>query len=96
MNFLEIAFVLVACHALGDYVLQIDYLAKTKGANWYHMVLHCILYAVPFYLAFGFCWQLALITIMHFPIDALKARWGKTTYWQDQVAHYILLLSYLM
>ena len=89
-------FLIILCHAVGDYLFQIDFLAKTKGSNWYHLFLHCVLYAVPFYLTFGRCWQLALITILHFPIDALKARWGKITYWQDQVMHYILAASYLI
>lgn len=89
-------FLIILCHAVGDYLFQIDFLAKTKGSNWYHLFLHCVLYAAPFYLAFGWCWQLALIAILHFPIDALKARWGKITYWQDQVIHYVLAVSYLI
>ena len=92
----EKIFLIIVCHAIGDYVLQTDFLAKTKGQNWYHLFIHCLLYSVPFYIAFGFCWQLALITILHFPIDALKARWGKITYWQDQLLHYALAASYLI
>lgn len=92
----EKIFLIVLCHAVGDYLFQIDFLAKTKGSNWYHLFLHCMLYASPFYMAFGWCWQLAFITALHFPIDALKARWNKTTYWQDQMLHYILAVSYLI
>ncbi len=92
----EKIFLIVLCHAVGDYLFQTDFLAKTKGTNWYHLFLHCMMYAIPFYLVFGWCWQLALVTIVHFPIDALKARWCKTTYWQDQVIHYVLAMSYLM
>lgn len=92
----EKVFLLIACHMTGDYLFQNNFIASTKGSNWYHLFVHCILYAVPFYLMFGWCWQLALITILHFPIDALKARYGKTSYVQDQVLHYILAASYFL
>ena len=41
-------FILVICHLIGDYFLQSDFIAKTKGQNWYHLFVHCILYVVPF------------------------------------------------
>lgn len=92
----EKIFLIVLCHAVGDYLFQPDFLAQTKGTNWYHLFLHCILYAAPFYLVFGWCWQLALIAGLHFPIDALKARWNKISYLQDQLLHYGLAASYLI
>lgn len=91
----ERLFVILICHLIGDYVLQTRFVAESKGENWYHLFVHCLLYSVPFYLAFGWCWQLALVTIPHFPIDALKARYGKLNYANDQILHYILALSYL-
>lgn len=84
------------CHVIGDYLFQNEFIASTKGSNWYHLFVHCTLYAVPFFVAFGWCWQLAFITVLHFPIDALKARYKKTTYFQDQVLHYILAISYFL
>lgn len=96
MEIAKTALILIACHLIGDYPLQTDFIAKTKGDNWYHLFVHCILYAVPFYLAFGWCWQLAVITLLHFPIDALKARYKAITYLQDQVIHYILAALYLI
>lgn len=91
----EKIFMLAACHMMGDYVLQTRFVAESKGQNWYHLFVHCILYAVPFYLVFGWCWQLALIAALHGPIDALKARYYKIGYVQDQILHYVLLASYL-
>lgn len=41
----ETLFKLVMCHLVGDYVLQIDFIAKTKGENWYHLLVYCL----PFY-----------------------------------------------
>lgn len=87
---------LILCHLIGDYVLQNDFIAKTKGENIYHLLVHCILYCVPFYLCFGFVWQLAVIFVTHVIIDALKARYKKINYIVDQVLHYLLLGLYLI
>jgi len=93
---LETLFLLVICHLIGDYVLQSRFVAETKGSNWYHLIVHCLLYAVPFYVCFGWVWQLAVITILHCPIDAWKARWKKLSYPADQILHYLLCLLYLI
>ena len=71
---------IVLCHLIGDYVLQCDFIAQTKGKNWYHLFVHCALYCVPFLIVFGWTWQLAAIFISHLIIDPLKARWNKITY----------------
>lgn len=92
---IEKILLLVMCHLVGDYVLQGDFIAKTKGQNWYHLIVHCGLYVLPFYICFGFTWQLALIFITHIVIDALKAVYGKIDYVTDQVWHYVLLTFYL-
>ena len=65
------------CHLVGDYVLQIDFIAKTKGENWYHLMVHCLLYCLPFYLAFGFVWQIFALLAVHIVVDAMKARYKK-------------------
>ena len=93
---LERLIVLVLCHLIGDYVLQGDFIAKTKGENWYHLFVHCVLYIVPFYICFGLCWQIAVIFIAHLIIDPLKARYNKITYWQDQLLHYLVGLVCLI
>lgn len=87
---------IILCHLMGDYVLQYDFIAQTKGKNWYHLFIHCALYCVPFLLVFDWTWQLAVIFISHLIIDPLKARWNKITYIQDQVLHYIIGLMYLL
>lgn len=88
-------FTIIICHSLGDYWLQSDFIAKTKGENWYHLFVHCVLYAVPFLIAFGWCWQLEYITFFRFVVDTLKARNKKITYLDDQALHYIIAASYL-
>lgn len=87
---------LILCHLIGDYVLQTDFLAKTKGMNWYHLFVHCSLYVVPFIIVFGLNWKIFFLFIAHMIVDPLKARWNKTTYVQDQVIHYLTMLIYLI
>ena len=89
-------FLLVVCHCIGDYVLQADFLAKTKGTNLYHLFVHCVLYLVPFAIVFGFGWKLGVLFISHFIIDILKAKYQKIRYVTDQVLHYLILTIYLM
>lgn len=90
---LETLFLIVTCHLIGDYVLQIDFIAKTKGENWYHLFVHSALYVVPFYFAFGFTWQLGLLLLYHFVIDAQKARYNKLGYFGDQLLHYLCAIA---
>lgn len=78
----------IFCHLIGDYVLQIDYIAKTKGENWYHLLVHCLLYILPFRIVYGADWGLVILLVSHIVIDALKARYKKITYVQDQELHY--------
>lgn len=87
---------LIFCHLVGDYVLQNDFIAKTKGGNWYHLIVHCVLYCLPFFVLFGLTWQLSFIFIMHMIIDSLKARYNKINYVTDQLLHYIVMLVYLI
>lgn len=85
----ETIFKILACHMIGDYVLQSDFIAKTKGENWYHLFAHSILYAFPFYLFFGFDSGLLFVLITHFITDAYKARYKAITYTADQIIHYV-------
>lgn len=87
---------LVICHLIGDYVLQTDFIAKTKGTNWYHLFVHCALYIVPFIIVFGLSWKIFFLFAVHMIVDPLKARWNKTTYVQDQLIHYLTMVIYLI
>lgn len=93
---IELLLKLLFCHLVGDYVLQIDFIAKTKGENWYHLFVHCVLYCLPFYMCFGIDWRLLVILVTHLIVDSLKARYKKISYTQDQVIHYITMLIYLV
>ncbi len=87
---------LIMCHLLGDYVLQMSFIAETKGNNWYHLFVHCALYCLPFFIAFGLGWQLAVIFATHMIIDPLKARYGKINYITDQILHYSVMAIYFI
>jgi hypothetical protein len=86
---------IIFCHLLGDYVLQSDYIATTKGKNLYHLIVHSFLYAVPFYFIFGYDYKIYIIIISHIIIDSLKARYKVVDYMTDQIFHYFIALIYL-
>lgn len=96
MIILQKLILLIMCHLVGDYVLQSNFIASTKGKNWYHLFVHCVLYTVPFLIVFGWTWQLLIIFLTHMIIDPLKARYYKITYVQDQILHYVITLVYLI
>ena len=80
----------IFCHLVGDYVLQVDFIANTKGKNWYHLFVHCMLYILPFRIVYGTDWRLIVLFATHISIDALKARYKKITYIEDQMWHYAI------
>jgi len=88
--------ILIVCHLIGDYVLQSDFIANTKGSNWYHLFVHCVLYCVPFLIMYGLVWQLVVTFILHLIVDSLKARYKQISYVQDQLIHYLTLVFYLI
>ena len=86
---------LILCHLVGDYVLQCDFIAKTKGYNFYHLFVHCALYCLPFVLLYGIDWKIGVLFASHIIIDVLKARFNKISYIIDQILHYIVLFIFL-
>lgn len=96
MNVLEKILILVFCHLIGDYVLQCNFIAKTKGENWYHLLVHGALYCLPFYIAFGMDLNLLIIFLSHIVVDTGKARYKKIGYVEDQLWHYFFMTIYLI
>lgn len=91
-EFFTIFFKLIICHLIGDYVLQTDFIAKTKGENLYHLIVHCILYTVPFIFVGVDIHLLCFIFATHLSIDYLKANMHVIDYKVDQVSHYVALI----
>lgn len=96
MDLVNTIILLVICHMLGDYFLQVDFIASTKGKNWYHLIVHCMLYIVPFIIVFGLDWRIYVLLLSHIIIDPLKARYNKISYVQDQMLHYLIMLIYMI
>lgn len=107
---MDLIFLLVSAHIFGDYVFQNDYIASTKGKNYYHLFVHCFIYTFCFWCVF-FSFNkveltlLLFVFISHFLIDFLKCKTttknpekSGTYYVIDQVLHYvvILILIYLL
>ena len=92
MSGIELLYKLMACHMLGDYALQNDFLAMTKGANWWHLLAHCVLYSLPFAVAFGYDWRVLALLASHVLVDAAKARWQVLDYTADQVLHVVVMV----
>lgn len=79
---------IILCHLVGDYVLQSDYLAMNKGKDWYILFVHSALYCVPFILTFGLDMAILFLFIVHFIVDACKARYNIMDIVADQYLHY--------
>lgn len=94
---LDKIYLLIICHFIGDYVLQGEFIAQTKGKNFYHLIIHSVLYSVPFYFIFQMqlqtMWPLMIFLVFtHVIIDSAKATYGTINYFQDQVIHFIVLI----
>lgn len=96
MTAIEMALMLVAAHALADYPLQGDFLAKAKNrANpipgvpwWQAMWAHSAIHGGAVGMITGLWWLGVLEAVLHFGIDDAKCR-GKITFNQDQAAHIV-------
>lgn len=83
---------IIFCHLVGDYPLQQDFIANTKGSNLYHLFVHCALYCIPFAISFGIDIRLLILFATHFLVDMLKARYKAISYGVDQTLHYLVAL----
>lgn len=86
---------IIMCHVVGDYLFQTDYMAASKGKDWYVLLIHCICYCIPFAMAFGIDCRLAVVFAVHVVTDALKARYQKITLTADQCVHYAVAMLFL-
>ena len=81
---------------IGDYIFQSDFIARTKGDNLWHLIVHCVLYTVPFTFAFGIDFRLLALLISHFVIDIEKAKYKVINYETDQLAHFIAMFVFYL
>lgn len=62
----------LVCHALGDYVLQSDWMAREKTKRWWPALVHACVYAWPFILLAPSWTALLVIIGTHAIIDRLR------------------------
>lgn len=87
-----------ACHFLGDFPLQGDYLSNMKGKSWEHLIYHCATYTGVFVLfAHASPVQALALFAPHVMIDAIKSRYHKIPYlWLDQALHLLTIVLILL
>jgi hypothetical protein len=74
----------LVCHAIGDYVLQSDWMANEKTKRSVAALAHVVTYALPF-LLLGPSWlALAVIVGSHFVID--RWRLARFVCWAKNIA----------
>lgn len=91
---LEILFWLLIGHAVADYPLQGDFLAKAKNETapipgvpwWVAMHNHCLIHAGVVWLVTGSVGFALTEYVLHYFIDRAKCR-GRTDFLTDQVLH---------
>jgi len=66
----------LVAHAIGDYVLQSDWMASEKTKRSLAAAVHAVTYALPFLLLDASVAAMAVIVITHFVID----RWRLARY----------------
>lgn len=92
---------LIFWHALADYPLQGDFLAKAKAkafeplVPWYQaMAAHCVIHAGGVLLITGSVVLAIAEFVLHFLIDRAKVA-GKLTFNQDQALHLACKVVYI-
>ncbi|MCR4312553.1 MAG: DUF3307 domain-containing protein [Candidatus Uhrbacteria bacterium] len=92
---LQYWFALFACHNIGDFAFQSQWMALEKGKSREVLAYHVITQASPFMLlsfVTGTHVTLAGIVLhmaLHTLVDTLKCRGKIKTIWQDQLCHYV-------
>jgi hypothetical protein len=98
---MTILFWLLVGHAVADYPLQGDFLAKAKNAWlpmagvpwWIAMAAHCLIHAGAVALVTHSVTLGVLEFCIHFGIDVLKCA-GKTSFIVDQCLHVICKIAW--
>jgi hypothetical protein len=62
----------LVCHAIGDYVLQSDWMAREKVKRWWPALVHACVYVLPFLALRPSPWALAVMVSTHAVIDRLR------------------------
>lgn len=103
MNMLPLFFALIVAHAICDYPLQGEFLAKAKnhripipGAPWYQALgAHALIHGGAVWLVTGIWWLGVMECAAHGLIDYAKCD-GKIDFNTDQAFHIVCKGSYAL
>jgi hypothetical protein len=86
---------LFACHFLGDFPFQSEFLATNKGKSWEINFYHAAVYAATFIIFAKVSLLFAsILLVSHFIVDPLKSRYKVIKFiWLDQLIHLALILA---
>lgn len=80
----------IVAHAVGDYILQTDWMANHKTKESFAAAVHAIAYSLPFLLFRPSLLAFAVIFVTHFLIDRFRlarfVTWAKNGPWHPLTA----------
>ena len=97
MDVLAAVLIWLACHFIGDFAFQSEWMSMNKGKSWEINFYHAATYTAVFVLfARATPAAIAVIFITHFIIDPLKTRYKVIKpIWVDQALHFIVIFALL-
>lgn len=102
-TFLALFLALLMWHAIADYPLQGDFMARAKNRNtpvpgipWYIiMLMHTLIHAAGVWVLTGIIWLAFAEIVLHFLIDDMKCR-KRISFETDQFLHLLCKAMYVV
>lgn len=83
---------IVWLHFIADFILQSDWMAKNKSENLNALVLHGLVYSMPFYF---FGWEYACINAgLHMCIDSITSKITKRLWLAEQRHWFFVVIGF--
>lgn len=95
MTFLTLLFMLLAVHAVADFPLQGDYMAREKANSNYILFMHALIHAAGVFLILSSLYFALAELILHALIDKAKTT-GRINFMTDQALHILCKLIYVV
>lgn len=86
---MEYIILIIWLHFVGDFILQLDKMALSKSNSNSWLLLHCLIYSIPF-LIFGIEYAL-LVGGSHFIVDFVTSKISKY-YWLIKNQHMFFVI----
>ena len=72
MSIAHKAVLLMILHFAGCHAVKSDYIGKTNGTSFYHLMVRAIIYTLPFIFYYGFDARSRFMLAVHYLIDWLE------------------------